>query len=127
MSHQPVLEIVDDNPDIRRMLALVLNSHGFQVRTHENAEAYLNADPLHGQRLLILDVRMPGMSGLELHSHLRSQGEQLPVIFMSGECQPHEASAAQLANAVDFLWKPFSTQQLLEAIERGLQQAEPAP
>ncbi len=109
------------------MLALVLNSHGFQVRTHENAEAYLNADPLHGQRLLILDVRMPGMSGLELHSHLRSQGEQLPVIFMSGECQPHEASAAQLANAVDFLWKPFSTQQLLEAIERGLQQAEPAP
>lgn len=121
MPHQAVIEVVDDNLDIRRMLALVLQSHGFQVRTHESAEAFLNAENLQAPRLLILDVRMPGMSGLELHSRLQAQGQNLPVIFMSGECQPHETTAAQSSTAVDFLWKPFSTQQLLQAIERGLQ------
>ncbi len=104
------------------MLTLVLKSHGFEVRTHESAEAFFNADNPQAPRLLILDVRMPGMSGLELHQHLQAQGLKFPVIFMSGECQPHETTAAQSSTAVDFLWKPFSTQQLLQAIERGLQQ-----
>ena len=120
--HQPaIIEVIDDNPDIRRMLALVLKSHGFNVRTHECAEAFLNAEDPQAQRLLILDVRMPGMSGLELHTRLLAQGQKFPVIFMSGECQPHETTAALSSTPVDFLWKPFSTQQLLQAIERGLQ------
>lgn len=104
------------------MLSLVLKSHGFEVRSHESAEAFLHADDLQAPRLLILDVRMPGMSGLELHKHLQARGLHFSVIFMSGECQPHETTAAQSSAAVDFLWKPFSTQQLLQAIERGLQQ-----
>lgn len=116
-----IIEVVDDDADIRRMLALVLKSHGFNVRTHESAEAFLNAENPQMQRLLILDVRMPGMTGLELHTRLQAQGHQVPVIFMSGECQPHETTAAQSSASVDFLWKPFSTQQLLQAIERGLQ------
>ena len=103
------------------MLTLVLKSHGFEVRSHESAEAFLNADEPQAARLLILDVRMPGMSGLELHTRLQAQGLKLPVIFMSGECQPHEITAAQSSTAVDFLWKPFNTQQLLQAIELGLQ------
>lgn len=122
MSQAALIEVVDDNPDIRKMLTLVLKSHGFEVRTHESAEAFFNADNPQAPRLLILDVRMPGMSGLELHQHLQAQGLKFPVIFMSGECQPHETTAAQSSTAVDFLWKPFSTQQLLQAIERGLQQ-----
>lgn len=103
------------------MLSLVLSSHGFNVRTHESAEAFMNVQDLATQRLLILDVRMPGMSGLELNTRLQAQGLKLPVIFMSGECQPHETVAAQSSAPVDFLWKPFTTQQLLQAIERGLQ------
>jgi FixJ family two-component response regulator len=122
VSQAALIEVVDDNPDIRKMLTLVLKSHGFEVRTHESAEAFFNADNPQAPRLLILDVRMPGMSGLELHQHLQAQGLKFPVIFMSGECQPHETTAAQSSTAVDFLWKPFSTQQLLQAIERGLQQ-----
>lgn len=121
MHQAALIEVVDDNPDIRRMLTLVLKSHGYEVRTHESAEAFLHADEPQEPRLLILDVRMPGMSGLELHKHLQAQGLNFPVIFMSGECQPHETTAAQSSSAVDFLWKPFSTQQLLQAIERGLQ------
>ena len=120
MPKTTLIEVVDDNADIRRMLTLVLKSHGYEVRTHESAEAFLIADALQTPRLLILDVRMPGMSGLELHNRLEAQGLKLPVIFMSGECQPHETSAAQSSEAVAFLWKPFSTQQLLQAIERGV-------
>lgn len=102
------------------MLTLVLKSHGFEVRTHESAEAFLKSEAPQTPRLLIVDVRMPGMSGLELHHRLQAQGLNLPVIFMSGECQPHETQAAKSSSAVDFLWKPFSTQQLLQAIDRGL-------
>lgn len=121
MPQTALIEVVDDNADIRRMLTLVLKSHGFEVRSHENAEAFLNADKPQAPRLLILDVRMPGMSGLELHTRLEAQGQKYPVIFMSGECQPHETRAAESSTAVDFLWKPFNTQQLLQAIERGLE------
>ena len=121
MSQAALIEVVDDNPDIRKMLTLVLKSHGFEVRTHDSAETFLNAENPQAPRILILDVRMPGMSGLELHARLQAQNQKFPVIYMSGECQPHETTAAQSSKPVDFLWKPFSTQQLLQAIERGLQ------
>jgi FixJ family two-component response regulator len=114
-----VIDVIDDNADIRRMLGLVLQTQGFDVRTHESAEAFLNAERHLQARILILDVRMPGMSGLELHSRLLAQGQKYPVIFMSGECQPHETTMAQASEPVSFLWKPFSTQQLLQAIEKA--------
>ena len=120
MTHSALIEVVDDNPDIRRMLSLVLQSHGFQVRVHESAEAFLKAPDPAMPRLLILDVRMPGMSGLALHAHLQANQMAWPVIFISGECQPHETTQAQASGPIDFLWKPFSTQQMLQAIERGL-------
>jgi FixJ family two-component response regulator len=65
---------------------------------------------------------MPGMTGLELHSRLQAQGEKYPVIFMSGECQPHESAVAESSVPVAFLWKPFNTQELLQAIEKGMAQ-----
>lgn len=120
MNTPVIIDVIDDNPDIRRMLSLVLKTHGFEVRTHESAGAFLNAERTAAPRLLILDVRMPGMTGLELHTHLLKLGENLQVIFMSGECQPHESAVAKSSAPVAFLWKPFSTQQLLEAIEQGL-------
>jgi FixJ family two-component response regulator len=122
MTPQPIIDVVDDNPDIRRMLGLVLRTNGFTVQTHESAEAFLAEERTAQAHLLILDVRMPGMTGLELHSHLLAQGEKHPVIFMSGECQPHETSAVQASAPIAFLWKPFNTQQLLQAIHEGLKQ-----
>lgn len=116
------IDVIDDNPDIRRMLGLVLQTHGFNVCTHESAEAFLTSDLSAQARILILDVRMPGMNGLELHSRLLAQGQKYPVIFMSGECQPHETTAVQASEPVAFLWKPFNTQQLLQAIEKAQQQ-----
>lgn len=101
------------------MLSLVLQTHGFDVRTHESAEAFLSIEQDAQPRILILDVRMPGMSGLELRSRLLAQGQKHPVIFMSGECQPHETTAVQSSEPVAFLWKPFNTQQLLQALEKA--------
>jgi FixJ family two-component response regulator len=114
-----IIDVIDDNQDIRRMLGLVLQTHSFDVRTHESAEAFLSTEQDAQPRILILDVRMPGMSGLELHSRLLAKGEKYPVIFMSGECQPHESAAVQAREPIAFLWKPFNTQQLLQAIEKA--------
>ena len=123
VSTPAIVDVIDDNQDIRRMLSLVLQTHGFGVRTHESAEAFLSTEQDAQTRILILDVRMPGMSGLELHSRLRAKGVKYPVIFMSGECQPHESAAVQAHEPIAFLWKPFNTQQLLEAIEKAQLQA----
>jgi len=126
LTPQPIIDVVDDNSDIRRMLGLVLKTNGFTVHPHESAEAFLAEERTAEPRLLILDVRMPGMTGLELHSRLLAQGEKYPVIFMSGECQPHESTAVQASSPIAFLWKPFNTQQLLQAIEEGMKQLSAA-
>jgi len=70
---------------------------------------------------MLLDVRMPQMSGIELQIRLREAGDDIPVIFMSGESLPHETQAAQRSDAIAFLCKPFHTMELLKAIEAGLE------
>ncbi len=120
MSTPALIEVVDDDEDIRRMLVMVLESHGFQVRPHEGGLAYLSAKRSVGRRVMLLDVRMPKMSGIELQAQLVQTGDDIPVIFMSGESLPHETEAAQQSNAIAFLWKPFRTEALLNAIAQGL-------
>jgi two-component system response regulator FixJ len=114
------VEVVDDDPDVRKMLVMVLQAHGYKVRAHDGALAYLAAEPLSEKRVMLLDVRMPQMTGIELQAHMVKSGDTVPVIFMSGESLPHEQHAAKLSNAVTFLWKPFRTAELLEAIQEGL-------
>jgi FixJ family two-component response regulator len=115
-----IVEVVDDDQDIRRMLELVLQAHGFQVRAHNGGAAYLAAERSVGHRVMLLDVRMPGMSGIEVQYQLKAQGDDIPVIFMSGESLPHETTAAQNSDAIAFLWKPFRTQQMLEALDKAI-------
>lgn len=120
MSKQALIEVVDDNAEIRSMLQLVLEAHGFDVRTHDGGHAYLSAEPINTRRVMLLDVRMPKMTGTELQSHLVKIGDNIPVIFTSGESLPHETLAAQQSKAITFLWKPFRTESLLNAINEGL-------
>jgi FixJ family two-component response regulator len=120
MSNPALIEVVDDDPDIRRMLQLVLEARGFKVRTHDGAHAYLAAEPVTERRVMLLDVRMPKVSGVELQAQMFKAGNRIPVIFMSGESLPHETLAAQQSNAVTFLWKPFRTEALLHAVTHGL-------
>lgn len=120
MSNPALIEVVDDDADVRRMLKLVLEARGFKVRTHDGAHAYLAAEPTTERRVMLLDVRMPKMSGVELQALMVKTGDRIPVIFMSGESLPHEKRAAQQSNAVAFLWKPFRTEALLDAVSQGL-------
>ena len=127
MSTPALIEVVDDDEDVRRMLVMVLESHGFKVRPHDSGRAYLNAERSVGRRVLLLDVRMPKMSGIELQAQLIQTGDDIPVIFMSGESLPHETDAAQQSNAIALLWKPFRTEALLNAIATGLRACDALP
>jgi FixJ family two-component response regulator len=122
MDAQDLIEVVDDDEDVRRMLVMVLESHGFKVRTHNGAHAYLDSCKCKQRRVMLLDVRMPNMTGIELQAHLVKTGDDIPVIFMSGESLPHETLAAQQSNAITFLWKPFRTSELLDAIKSGFRE-----
>jgi FixJ family two-component response regulator len=115
-----LIEVVDDDTDIRHMLQLVLEARGFKVRTHDGALAYLSAEPVTERRVMLLDVRMPNMTGVELQARMVKTGDRTPVIFMSGESLPQDTMAAQQSNAVTFLWKPFRTEDLLNAVAQGL-------
>jgi FixJ family two-component response regulator len=127
MSNPALIEVVDDDADIRRMLQLVLEARGFKVRTHDGAQAYQAAEPLTERRVMLLDVRMPKMTGVELQAWMVQTGDHIPVIFMSGESLPHETLAAQQSNAVTFLWKPFRTEALLYAVSQGLTRYDQLP
>ncbi|PUE11660.1 hypothetical protein B9Z51_05135 [Limnohabitans sp. T6-5] len=120
MRIQAIIEVVDDNEDIRQMLSMVLDAHGFAVRTHCGGPEYLRADRSSGPRVMLLDIRMPKMSGIELLAKMREAGDDIPVVFMSGESLPHETMAAQESGAIAFMWKPFRTEQMLQAITQGL-------
>lgn len=120
MASPPLIEIVDDDDDVRRMLVRVVEMLGYRARSHENALAYLAAAPADDAAAMVLDVRMPGMSGIELKAHLDQIGRHLPVIFISGESLPSEIASPQARQAVAFLWKPFKLDQLRQALEKAL-------
>ncbi len=128
---EALVYVVDDEPAIRDSLALLLRSVGLATRTFEGAQAFLDAcAPLPGACLLV-DVRMPGMSGLELQEALRARGVGLPVIVLTGHGDIAMAVRAMKAGATDFIEKPYNDQVLIDAVHRALAaarspQAEPA-
>ena len=85
----------------------------------------MRAEPTQAPHAMLLDVRMPGMSGLELHAKIKESGNDIPVIFMDGEGHPHEMQAADASGAVHFLWKPFNTREMLDVLEKALAPVAP--
>ncbi len=119
---KPTIFIVDDDPSVRESTELMLKSVGFNVKTFVSAQDFLNANLQEGLGCLILDVRMPGMSGLDLQEKLVSAKTPLPVIFITGHGTVPMSVRAMKAGAVDFLQKPFEEQDLLDAINRAITQ-----
>ncbi len=117
---KPVIFIVDDDPSVRESTELMLKSVGFHVKAFASAQDFLKTDIEEGIGCLILDVRMPGMSGLELQEKLISAKTPLPVIFITGHGTVPMSVRAMKAGAVDFLQKPFEEQDLLDAIGRAI-------
>lgn len=115
-----VISIVDDDQAIREAMESLLKSDGYGVELFVSVEEFLNVGPQHDITCLILDVRMPGMSGLELQSQLAASNSSIPIIFISAHSDESARARAIKAGAVDFLQKPFSGDALLNAINASL-------
>ncbi len=113
--------VVDDDEAMRDSMTWLLEGEGYRVSCFESAEAFLQArhDAMRG--CLVLDVRMPEMSGLELHERLDALGSQLPIIFVTGHGDVPMAVAALQRGACDFIEKPFHNEDLLGRIHRALE------
>jgi two-component system response regulator FixJ len=111
-----VCHIVDDDIDVAESTAFLLRTEGFETTTHSSGEAFLArfAELPHG--LLLLDIRMPGINGLDLQRHLRDIGSEMPVIVVTGHGDVDMAVQAMKNGASDFLQKPFSREDLLAAV-----------
>ena len=112
--------IVDDDTEVRQALALLMESVGLHVQTFASADAYLEHFDPHAPGCLVLDVRMPGMSGLELQARLAAETMHPPVIIITGHGDVPMAVRAVQAGAVDFIEKPFNDQALLDSVHRAL-------
>ena len=107
--------VVDDNPDIRFYLTDLLRQMGYSVEEYAGADAFLKQSMDISPAVLVLDVRMPGMSGIELQEQMQAMGRLTPIIFISGESQSVEIIRAMKGSPIEFLWKPFQIQALIDA------------
>ena len=112
--------VVDDDASVRRALSRLLKSAGFQVETFISAQDFLDSGQTEGPGLLVLDVRLPGLSGLALQKVLAASVSRLPIIFITAFDNDQERAQGLSAGALAYLRKPFQEHQLLEAIEAGL-------
>jgi two-component system response regulator FixJ len=119
-----IVHVIDDDEAMRDSLSFLLDIQGFQTRVYESATAFLDALPGLSGGCVLTDVRMPGLSGLELVDHLRAQGSDLPVVVMTGHGDVPMAVEAMKAGVVDFIEKPFADDVLLRAVRSALDRHE---
>jgi FixJ family two-component response regulator len=117
-----IVFVVDDEPSVCVTLGRLLRSVGLETRTYTSARAFLDCERPDVPGCLVLDVRLPGLSGLDLQEKLAAAKINLPVIFITGYGNIPMSVRAMKAGAVEFLTKPFREQELLEAIQRGIEQ-----
>jgi len=122
-SHDATVFIVDDDEAVRDSLGLLLRSAGYRARVYGGARDFLKAFDPRDHGCLVLDIRMPGMTGLELQKHLQEIGCNIPIIFITGHGDIPMAVEAVRQGAVDFIQKPFSDQELMDRISDALEQA----
>jgi FixJ family two-component response regulator len=120
MLEDAIVHVVDDDEFMRSSLEDLLRSVGYQVRLYGRAEDFLTADVPNAPGCIIVDVRMPGPSGLELQAALTDRNERLPVIIMSGHGDIRMTVQAMKAGAVDFIEKPFRDQEMLEVVASAI-------
>jgi FixJ family two-component response regulator len=112
--------VVDDDASVRNTVGAFLKSVGFQVQAFRSAEAFQNASRPEVLSCLVLEVKLPGMDGLDLQEWLCRTGVKIPIVFLTAHGDISMTSRAMKAGAVDFLTKPLKTEDLLEAVHRGL-------
>ena len=117
----PIVFIVDDDDSVGKALNRLIKSVGLNVETFSTAQEFLSRKQYNGPSCLVLDVRMPGLSGLDLQEELNKAELSMPIIFITGHGTVPMSVRAMKAGAVDFLEKPFEDQTLLDAIQHALE------
>jgi FixJ family two-component response regulator len=116
----PLVIVVDDDPSIREALQSLFRSVGLQTETFASTSALAERGPVDVESCLVLDVRLPGVSGLDFQTQLAASGREMPVVFMTGHGDIPMSVRAMKAGAVDFLSKPFRDQDMLDAVAAAL-------
>ena len=119
-SAQIFISVVDDDESTRKSTTLLIESFGFKAAGFESAESFLKSGQLGETLCLIIDVRMPGMNGLQLQSHLATAGYKIPIIFITAYDDRESRRRAMQAGAVAFLAKPFTDELLLHSLRSAL-------
>jgi FixJ family two-component response regulator len=122
----PLVCVVDDDPSLLRALGRLLRAAGFTVQAFGSAEEFLETKHPVPPRCLVLDVRLGGMSGFELHDRLVAAGTAPPVVFITAHDDPVTRERARRAGAVQYLRKPFEEAALVDALYRATAAARPA-
>jgi FixJ family two-component response regulator len=117
---KPSVLIIDDDPEFRDSVGSLLRSVGLDSRQFSSVSEFLKVDPCDGPSCLVLDIRMPGQSGLELQRDLAAANRQVPIVFITAHADIPMTVQAMKGGAIEFLTKPFRDQELLEAVEAGL-------
>ena len=116
----PSVLVIDDDPEFRDSVARLLRTVRLETRQFSSVSDFLKVDPPEGPTCLVLDVRMPGRSGLELQRDLAAANRQVPIIFITAHADVPMTVQAMKGGAMEFLTKPFRDQDLLDAVEAGL-------
>ena len=116
----PIIHVVDDDESIRTAIARLLRATNYEVRTYANANDFLMRQVEDASGCILLDLLMPGLSGLELQEALATRPERLPIIFLSGHGDFRSMTLAMQAGAIAFLHKPVQPKDLFEAIEKAV-------
>ena len=122
IEERAVVFVIDDDPSMRLALEDLVSTVGLEVRVFAAPQEFLQSKPPDAPGCLVLDVRLPGMSGLTFHKELANEGVALPVIFITGHGDIPMSVRAMKAGAVEFLSKPFHDQDLLDAIHAAIEQ-----
>lgn len=123
MNMRPLVSVIDDDESVREALPPLLKRFGFAVRAFSSAEDYLSSDEISQSRCLILDINMPGMSGLDLFQELKRLERRTPVIFITAHRDEEVRSQVLEGGAIACLFKPFSATALRAAIDAALRVA----
>jgi FixJ family two-component response regulator len=116
----PSVLLIDDDPEFRDSVARLLRTVGLETRQFSSVSDFFKVDPPDGPTCLVLDVRMPGRSGLDLQRELTAANTELPIIFITAHADVPMTVQAMKGGAIEFLTKPFRDQDLLDAVEAGL-------
>lgn len=116
----PTVYVIEDGPDQRVALEMILRSAGLHVESFDSAESFLGGFPTDGVGCVVVDVRLPGKSGIQLIEELRERGSRISVVVVTGFAEIPDSVQAMRTGAIDFLEKPFDSEHLVSRVQEGL-------